>query len=290
MHRHLTPKRTAWVSGVVLAVDECRVLVRADRKDRRVHVFVSGSPGQRRGALTVVRTAFNVVHELHPDLTITAMVPVDVPGKPDAAIEYDVLLTAERQKIKQVPLPGAEKPLTVKTLLDGVGRESVRQPRKPSDRDGGNHFHAPVNQVVLNPDIHGDFAMEKSTRIDARAAQIGALAVDGSMAENTGNQRMQVNLEPATATQVATLLAELLTQLKGLEVPAGMRPKLDETKIIVEEAKDVATSPEPDKGKLKARWEKAKGWVTSALDVGLFVEGATEKVKDLVEKLGGLLG
>jgi hypothetical protein len=36
MHRHLDEKRTAWVSGVVLAIDGCKVLVRADRKNRRV--------------------------------------------------------------------------------------------------------------------------------------------------------------------------------------------------------------------------------------------------------------
>jgi len=127
MHRHLTPKRTAWVSGVVLAVDECRVLVRADRKDRRVHIFVSGSPGQRRGALTVVRTAFNVVHELHPDLTITAMVPVDVPGKPDAAVEYTQLIDSEVHGIEWITVGGSK--FRVSDLLEGVGRENTKRPQ-----------------------------------------------------------------------------------------------------------------------------------------------------------------
>lgn len=130
-------------------------------------------------------------------------------------------------------------------------------------------------------------AIDKSTNINS---QTGAKAVGKrAKAANRGNLTQQV-MDSQTAQQVATLLDELVVLLRELEVPKATNPKFDETVSAAEEAKDGAKSASPDKGRQGAAWEKVKGWVNGALSIGLFVEGAAEKARSILEKLGGLLG
>src|SRR5262249_10217547 len=126
-------------------------------------------------------------------------------------------------------------------------------------------------------------AIDASTNVNS---QTGAKAVGkGAKAANRGSLTQQV-LDSQTGQQVAALLEELVVLLRELEVPKATKPKLDETVSAAEEAKDEAKSAKPDKGRLQATWEKVKGWVNGALSVGMFVEGAAEKAKSLIEKLG----
>jgi GTPase SAR1 family protein len=290
MHRYLTPRRTAWVSGVVLSVDGCHVLVRGDRKDRRVHVFVVGSAGERRGALAIVRGAFARVHELHADLKIKAMVPVDVLGNPDAAVEFEQLLTSERQKIKTIAISGATRPYSVKKLLEGVGPEPS-QPKRARAKAGDtyNMNFADGAQAILAPNLEGSDIMGKSTKIEIKGSQVGAFAADGATATNTGNQTQQI-FPPQQAQQFAALLDDILHLVRQTTPSEIHKPIADATAKSTEEAKAVATSAAPDKGKLTAAWDKVKVWVTTGLGVGLFTVEAAKKVEDLVTKCGGLLG
>ena len=280
MHRHLTTNRTAWVSGVVLAVDGCRVLVRADRKNRRVHVFVVGAAGERRGALAIVRAAFARVHGLHGDLKITAMVPISAPLEPDAAIEYEQLVEFERQGVMDYPYKGAKKPFPVKALLEGVGAEPPPQSASPQ---------SPAFTLQIGT-LNGGMTVAKYKN-DLKGAQIGAMAVgDTATASNTGPLTQQHGMDAKTAAQLAALLDELLGILKTVEVPTTVKPKLDDTVTAVEEAKVIATSAAPEKGKLSATFDRVKGWVNGALSVGMFAEEAAKKVGDLIGRVGGLLG
>ena len=122
-------------------------------------------------------------------------------------------------------------------------------------------------------------------------SQVGAMATgDGATASSTGNLTQQHGMDSKTAAQLATLLDELLGILKTVEVPTTVKPKLNETVTAVEEAKVIATSAAPEKGKLSATFDKVKGWVNGALSVGMFAEEAAKKVGDLIGRVGGLLG
>jgi GTPase SAR1 family protein len=299
MHRHLTPNRTAWVSGVVLGVDGCRVLVRADRRNRKVHVWVTGPEGERRGAMAVVRAGFAKVHALHGDLIIKAMVPVDVPGNPDAAIEFDQLVTAERQKVKSFPVVGAQKPFPVKKLLEGVGPEpraassSPRRGARVVIKVAGDLNTTQLGigvEAMTNEDERAtNTVTDKSVNVQSQSGA-KALGVTGVTATNTGDLTQHQGLDPKTAEQVVKLLDELVGLLKGMEVTKATQPKRDEAVKGAEEAKDAAKAEAPEKGHVAAAWGKVKGWVTGALSAGMFVENAAVKVKELLGRLGGLLG
>ena len=123
MHRYLTDRRTAWANGVVLEVDSCKMLIRANRKSRQMLIFVTGPMDSRRGAIAVVRQGFAKVHTKFEDCKPKAMVPVYVPGQPDAAIEYQRLIEHERAGEEFRYILECGQKFEVKELLSGVGRE-----------------------------------------------------------------------------------------------------------------------------------------------------------------------
>lgn len=123
MHQYLTEERTAWANGVVLRIGQCRVLVRADRKNRRVLLFVDGPKAERREAAFLVREGLARVHTRFEELKPKPMVPVEVSGDSDAAIEYEQLVEFERQGLTEYAFKG--KKFDVSELLSGIGREPV---------------------------------------------------------------------------------------------------------------------------------------------------------------------
>ncbi len=84
----------------------------------------------------------------------------------------------------------------------------------------------------------------------------------------------------AAFTQLSALLKDLQLADRGT---------LDETLGAIEEAKDGASAAEPQKGRIAAAWEKAKGWVSAALSVGTFAAAKAVDIRALIAKIAGLL-
>ncbi|MBP3954169.1 hypothetical protein J8F10_02510 [Gemmata sp. G18] len=131
-HRHLTSPRVAWLSGVQLEIQSCPVLVRMNRQERRANISVRGPKNKRRDALSVIREYFGSVHALNrfePNTDFTSQVPVDVPGKPDAAFDFEELETYERNGVDTILYKGCDLKFSVKELLAGVGPEPMQHNR-----------------------------------------------------------------------------------------------------------------------------------------------------------------
>src|SRR5262249_43938734 len=109
-----------------------------ERHRRQLFIHVRGPRAKRREALAVVREAFAVVHELNNlalGKDVFAKVPVQVPGQPDAAFDFEDLETNERNNHDRSFCKGDDKPFSVKELLSGVGPEPSLAKRR--DDDGG---------------------------------------------------------------------------------------------------------------------------------------------------------
>jgi small GTP-binding protein len=124
-HDLLPKQRSAWANGVILEIDQCRVLVRSNRKDRSVDVFVDGAPARCRGALAIVRDRFAKVHRLYAELNPRELVPL--PDRPDLEVSYQDLVKLEELGQKQFLPPGAEKMYPVGDLLNKVDLGSRRR-------------------------------------------------------------------------------------------------------------------------------------------------------------------
>jgi len=118
MHHNLTKKRTYWRSGVVLAIDGNKALIRADVDKGRMFISIKGAFEGRRRALAVIRNSFEGIHATIPKLDVKRKVPLaDEEG---VVVDYEHLVKLEETGIAEFLPEGADKMYKVKELLEGV--------------------------------------------------------------------------------------------------------------------------------------------------------------------------
>jgi small GTP-binding protein len=144
MHLYLSKPPTYWANGVVLVVGACKILVRSDRRVRWVEIFVHGPANERREALRIVREGLEWVHSLFEEIGPKPMVPVRIPNKPDAAIEYSQLIEFERAGLEEFPFEGVR--CKVRELLTGIA--PVAPIQKAEDRRSDLHIYAGDKTIV----------------------------------------------------------------------------------------------------------------------------------------------
>ena len=117
-HENLTEKPTYWRSGVLLSVDENRVLVRGDTQNGRVFVSVFDAAPGRRGALTYVRQVLRAIHRTIPGLEVDEQVPL--PRDPGKTVRYRYLRHQESVGNVEVWPEQATEKYSLRELLDGI--------------------------------------------------------------------------------------------------------------------------------------------------------------------------
>ena len=120
-------KNTYWRSGVVLEdkVSGNKALVKADREDKKIFIWVSGSEQTRRTFLGAIRSNFDYIHE-----TITGIEPeekVPLPDHLEIVVDYRHLLDLEALGETSFIPEGIRERVDVKKLLNGVEPEEERR-------------------------------------------------------------------------------------------------------------------------------------------------------------------
>ena len=122
----LISKQTYWRSGVVLAYEDSRALVKADREDRTIFIAVDGAQARRRQLLGIIRAHFDHIHGTIGGLAVAEKVPL--PGHPGIILDYQDLLGFEAAGELWPFVPRLGGRVDVKQLLDGI--EGVRDRRQ----------------------------------------------------------------------------------------------------------------------------------------------------------------
>jgi hypothetical protein len=140
--------------------------------------------------------------------------------------------------------------------------------------------------------IHGEIMAKKDETTtqytDQSTGPTGAKAFGPeSSATSHGVVVQHQTLGPAQTAELVATFAQLSSLLK--EVQLADRGSLDETIGAIEEAKEGASLPEPQRSRIATAWEKAKSWVNAALSVGMFAAAKAEEVRALIAKISGLL-
>lgn len=143
---HLIHRQTYWRSGVMLAYEDSgsmtskvlktfevsptgnTALVKADREDRKIFIWVGGPEAGRRRFLSIIRTEFAAIHSTIPGLEVAEKVPL--PGHPEIVVEYQYLRDLEEIGETHFVPPGLRERVSVKALLDGLEPEQVRRGRR----------------------------------------------------------------------------------------------------------------------------------------------------------------
>ena len=93
-------------------------LVKADREDRKIFIWISGPESGRRRFLSIIRAEFASIHHTIPGLLPEEKVPL--PGHPEIVVDYQYLRDLEEMReISFVP-PGLKQKVYVKELLDSI--------------------------------------------------------------------------------------------------------------------------------------------------------------------------
>ncbi len=115
-----------WLTGVVLEFEGNQALVRADRADKKVFIWISGPPPGRRRLLAIIRSDFDRIHSDIKQLKPTELVAV--PDHPDVTVKYQDLLACENSGAPtiQVNLEGRMENMAVAKLLSSVDVKRVK--------------------------------------------------------------------------------------------------------------------------------------------------------------------
>jgi internalin A len=122
--RALNKNLPRWRTGVVLAWDGNRAVVKADVQDRHVSIAITGPLAGRRRLLAVIRADLEHIHGSIAKLQATEQVPV--PGHPGLVITYTKLHAFEAKGIEEFAEEheGEVMTLRVTDLLSGVEEPS----------------------------------------------------------------------------------------------------------------------------------------------------------------------
>lgn len=110
-------EKIAWRTGVMLAYEGMRALVKADIEDKRISIAILGK-GRRREFLSMLRFTFASLHQ-----SITGTQPeeyVPIPEESTISVPYAYLLTLEENSVRQAFVPGLKKPVDVQVLLGTI--------------------------------------------------------------------------------------------------------------------------------------------------------------------------
>lgn len=148
MHRGIS-QETVWRTGLVLAIDGNRGLVKGDREDAVVRIAVTGPAGGRRGLLTAIRAELRAITAGIPGLSGEERVPV--PGHLGVWVPYEHLLELEAAGRDFVVPQGLTEDYRISELLAGIESRSERSPKATaiiSDTAASDHT-APVAEGPL---------------------------------------------------------------------------------------------------------------------------------------------
>jgi internalin A len=119
-----------WRTGVILAFEGCKALVKADGQEKKVFIAVTGPAAARRRLLAVIRSDFERIHHDIRNLQPQEMVPL--PEYPGVVVPYQNLLVMEKSGIRTFPVVVDDRVIEVDvhTLLNGVELEGTRHREK----------------------------------------------------------------------------------------------------------------------------------------------------------------
>ena len=115
---NLISRKTYWRNGVVLNDEGNRALVKADKEEKKIIIWVTGQKSTRRSLLRVIRSQFDSIHTTISGLHAEEKVPL--PNFPHILVDYQHLLNLEQLgEVDFIPY-GIKAKVNVKELLDGI--------------------------------------------------------------------------------------------------------------------------------------------------------------------------
>jgi internalin A len=246
-HDLLTDRPTVWANGAVLRTNDCKVLVRADRKRHQVHIFVAGPETRRRSALAVVRDRFAQVHKFNRALNPKEAVPLL--DQPEVAADYAWLVLQEESGEKECWPPGAAHKYPVAALLNGVDEGSRRRPTREDELAARGDTYQINVETMISPVIGpknattvGDIDIGSPTRKPPKRARAPASAKPKPTPTQRRPRAMSKKKDAQPTTNVTTGQGPMI----GVAVGDGNMIELGDVTIYEQNLKQSGNAVPPE--------------------------------------------
>ena len=127
---------TYWRTGVIIAHQNDKALVKADIEDRKIYIKITGSFLSRRNILTIIRSHFDTIHRTIPN--IEAKEKLVLTDNPTVVIDYEHLLRLEALGVRKYIPEGTSKKILVKRLLNEIEPPKERYEKIMKYKEGGS--------------------------------------------------------------------------------------------------------------------------------------------------------
>ncbi len=124
-----------WLKGVIIEKDKTRALIKADTRQRKILITVTGE-GRKRATLDIIR---HEIDDLNTELKGTKHeILVPIPGYPEATpFRFDRLLLLDEMGVQEELHEDLKMKFPVKELLDGIMPEAERERRRNAGKETG---------------------------------------------------------------------------------------------------------------------------------------------------------
>jgi internalin A len=113
----LINKNLYWYHGVILESNDNYALVKSDPKEKKISIYVAGSPSTRRDFLLMLRHEFSAIHQIFGAF---ADPYVPLPDFPNIVVSYQQLLDSQAEGVEVVVPQGLRQKINVRELLDTI--------------------------------------------------------------------------------------------------------------------------------------------------------------------------
>jgi small GTP-binding protein len=127
---------TYWRTGVIVAYQNDKALVKADIEDRKIYIKITGSFISRRNFLTIIRSHFDTIHKTIPK--IEAKEKLVFSEDPTVIMDYEHLLRLEALGVRKYIPEGTSKKIHVKKLLNEIEPPKERYEKIMKYKEDGN--------------------------------------------------------------------------------------------------------------------------------------------------------
>ena len=159
---------TFWQDGFILSDGKNSALVTMNRPKNSITFYVVGRKNTRRDFLAKMRYSFDFLHALFPGLSVSEKVPLL--DYPEVILDYQHLLKLEEKGVETFFPEGAEEPVLLSHLLNGLNGTKGQLRKKTSDLlEAFEKLNERIETFWLNYAIERD--MHKIPQIEQKIKQ-----------------------------------------------------------------------------------------------------------------------
>lgn len=142
-----------WRNGVVLEIENCLALVKADPSDKFILIEIYSEEAQKqtkRDTLAFIRNIFSqMIHKTLGDIKVKQSIPYILNGDKEVLLDYDSLLFHEESGEEKMLIASVRAKVDVSTVLNGVISSKARKEEQKAATHGIEISSITAEKIII---------------------------------------------------------------------------------------------------------------------------------------------